>query len=472
MPRKRAPSTVELGTVGIKQFSGQVDEEQHVRLKGRKAAKVFEEMAANDALIGGILYIVEAALRRIKWSVEPADDSDAAKKEAEWLESVFDDMDQPFEEFISEILSFLVYGFALHEQVLKLRLGPEETNPRFKSKYDDGRIGLRALAPRAQTTIDRWDMDDATGRVLGAWQVDPVTGREIYLPIERCLHVKTKSRKNNPEGVSILRSAYRSWSFKKRLEEIEAIGVSRDLTGIPVIEMPAAIMSRTASNDQRAARTAMENLVSQIARDEREGIVFPSEMDSEGKPTGYKLRLMSSPGQKAIPADPIIRRYDSRIAVSVAAEVILLGLEKTGSFAMASQKSSNFARSLEFYVGTIASALNKQVVQRLCELNNIPTELRPYVEPGEVAEPDLKDIALAIQQIAGAGLITPTHKTENELREMLNLSEITEAEKEEFDDKEQEQALAEAEAKAASSPLASPGGPSAQPPEADAEEDT
>lgn len=451
MPRPKKP-LIELGTVGIKQYSGQIDEEQHVRLRGRRAAKVFEEMASNDSLIGAALYAIEAFLRRVEWEIEPADDSDAAKKEAAWLESVFDDMDQPFEEFVSEILSFLVYGFALHEQVLKLRLGLKETNPRFRSKYNDGRVGLRALAPRAQTTIERWDIDENTGKTLGAWQLDPVTGREIYLPIERCLHVKTKSRKNNPEGVSILRNAFRSWSFKKRLEEIEAIGISRDLTGIPVVEMPAAIMSRTASNDQRSARTAMENLVSQIARDEREGIVFPSEMDSDGKPTGYKLRLLSSPGQKQIPADPVIRRYDSRIAMSVMAEFLMLGTEKTGSFAMASQKSSNFMKSLEFYMGTIATAMNKQVVQRLCELNNIPPELWPSIAPGQVAEPDLKELGLFLQQVAGAGLITPSHGTENELREIAALPEKTEAEFAEDEAKEAEEKAQELAAAQSAAP--------------------
>lgn len=468
MPRKRNPPTIELGSTGVKQWNGRIDEEAHARLRGNRAAKIYEEMASNDAVIGAATYAIEAFLRRVEWDVEPADDSEAARKEAEWMESVLDDMDQPLEEIISELLSFLVYGFALHEQVLKIRLGPEETNPRFRSKYNDGRIGLRALAPRAQTSIDRWDMDDATGRTHGAWQVDPVTGNEVYLPLDRCLHIRTKSRRNNPEGVSILRNAYRSWSFKKRLEEIEAIGISRDLTGIPVVEMPAAIMSRTASDDQRSTRQAMERLVSQIARDEREGIVFPSEMDSDGKPTGYKLRLLSSPGQKQIPADPVIRRYDSRIAMSVMADFLMLGTEKTGSFAMASQKSSNFMKALEFYMGNIASALNKQVVQRLCLINNIPPELWPEICPGQVAAPDLKELGLFLQQVAGAGLITPSHDTENELREIADLPEKTEEEFAEEEAKAAEEKQAETDAQmalaAAKGPPPAPGQPPAEAP--------
>ena len=45
--------------------------------------------------------------------------------------------------------------------------------------------------------------------------------------------------KGNPEGRRILRDAYRAWYFKKRLEEFEAIGVERDLAGMPVGKVPA-----------------------------------------------------------------------------------------------------------------------------------------------------------------------------------------------------------------------------------------
>lgn len=49
---------------------------------------------------------------------------------------------------------------------------------------------------------------------------------------------RTESVKDNPEGRSILRNAYRSWYFKRRIQEIEAIGIERDLAGLPVIHAP------------------------------------------------------------------------------------------------------------------------------------------------------------------------------------------------------------------------------------------
>ncbi|MCE2604181.1 hypothetical protein LH384_34385, partial [Pseudomonas aeruginosa] len=55
---------------------------------------------------------------------------------------------------------------------------------------------------------------------------------------DRALHFVTKSRKNNPEGRSVLRGAYRAWYFKRRIQEIEGIGLERDLAGFPVLTAP------------------------------------------------------------------------------------------------------------------------------------------------------------------------------------------------------------------------------------------
>jgi hypothetical protein len=38
----------------------------------------------------------------------------------------------------------------------------------------------------------------------------------------------------------MLRTAYRPWFMKKRLEEFESIGIERDLAGLPIMWLPTA----------------------------------------------------------------------------------------------------------------------------------------------------------------------------------------------------------------------------------------
>ena len=421
MPSKRKPSTIEAGVSGLKHYGGRVAEEFHPHLKGTKAVKVYEEMENNDAVVGGVLYNIVSYLRKVKWKVEGPDEF-----EVEFLEQCMADMEASWDDFISDALSFLVHGYALHEVCYKLRLGPKETNPRYRSDFDDARYGWRSLALRPQSTIDRWDIDPVTGEILAAFQRPPdgfAAPMEIRIPMARCALFRTRPYKNNPEGRSILRNAYRSWYMKKRLEEIEAVGIARDLNGLVVVQVPAQIMASNASAAHRATRTEMERLAGLIHRDDLEGVVFPSALEpgETNVATGYKLELMTTNGGSKMLPDPVIRRYDSRIAMSMAAEFLMLGTEKAGSFALGAEKSANFTRSLYWYVGVIADTLNKGPVQWLYDANDVPVEKRAKLTTAPLEKPDLMAFGTFLGQCVANGLLHPTPAVEANLREIADL---------------------------------------------------
>lgn len=470
MPRKRPPSTIQIGVNAPKHAGGRIQEEWHPNLRGAKAAKIFEEMRDNDAIVGAVLYTIESYLRKMDWDVVPANDSAEALKEAEFLRSCMHDMDAPWQDFISDVLSFLPYGYSLHEIVYKIRVGPQEGNPRFRSDATDHRVGWRALALRPQSSIDRWEIDPTSGEILGAYQCPPnglSYGPEVFLPAERCVLFRTRTYKNNPEGRSILRNAYRAWYLKKKLEEIEAIGLARDLNGLVVMQVPPQIMSPNASAAHRATRAAMEDAVSKIHRDELEGLVIPSEMEpgESSVATGYKLSLLSTSGGKQVSADPIIRRYDARIAMSMAAEFLILGTEKQGSFALGAEKSANFLRSLYWYGNTVAATLNKTAVKRLYDANNVPIEHRASIQPGELETPDLLGMAQFLTAVAANGLVHATPAVEERLREIGGLpKESDDLERLFAEEKEAEAAEAKAAADALAARAVPATAPGAKPP--------
>jgi len=411
------PDTTPKGVPGLEVYSGYVSEEQHPKLRGKVAMRVYEEMAANDATIGACLYVIESFLRRVDYGVVPANDSAQARDVASFVETCMQDMDQSWDEFISDVMSFLVYGFSLHEVVYKVRRG---TKGRTASKYSDGKVGWAALSMRAQRTIERWDISP-TGEILAAYQWAPTQEQETRLPMSRCLLFRTRSYKNNPEGVSMLRRAYRAWNIKKRLEEIEAIGIARDLNGLPCLQVPPEVMAPNATPAQRAVRSQAEKMVRLISRDQLEGVVLPAEVGPDNSPTGYKLSLLSTTGGKQMMSDAVVRRYDARIATTLAAGFIMLGTEKTGSYAMAAEKSSEFTRSLDWYAWAICDVLNRVAIPRLMAVNAIPQELTPKIEHSPVSAPEIRDLGLFLQQVATAGLLTPTPEVEAALREVAQL---------------------------------------------------
>ena len=166
------------------------------------------------------------------------------------------------------------YGWSYHEIVYKRRLG-DNRDPSKRSKYNDGRIGWRKIPSRSQDSWAGWKFDEEDdGNVIGMWQ-DTGNGKVLIL-IEKALLFRTTSARGNPEGRSFLRGAYRPWYFKKHIEEIEGIGIERDLAGLPVLITPENldIWNPEDANAQKIRQQA-ESLVKNIRRDRNEGVVLP-----------------------------------------------------------------------------------------------------------------------------------------------------------------------------------------------------
>ena len=68
-------------------------------------------------------------------------------------------MSESWPAMLSQILSFLPFGFAYCEIVYKKRQGPDQKDSRRKSKYSDGKVGWRKIALRAQETLWDWEFD-------------------------------------------------------------------------------------------------------------------------------------------------------------------------------------------------------------------------------------------------------------------------------------------------------------------------
>ncbi len=337
--------TVEIGSTGLKNRGGIINEEFLPQLRGTKAAKIFVEMRDNDAVVGAILFAIDMLVRQVKWSASPASQDAADVDNAAFLSENMNDMSQPWEAVISEIMTMLPFGYTPLEQVFKARNGeqPQDSDV-ASSRFNDGKIGWRKLPIRAQETIQRWLFDD-NGGIQGLVQMAEPRFTPVTIPIEKLLLFRTVARKGNPEGRSILRNAYRSWFHKKRIEEIEGIGIERDLAGLPIAWLPAKYLSSKATAEEKQVAEEFKEIVINTRRDKMEGLTMPLVYDDKGNKL-FDFTLLSTGGRRQFDTNKIIDRYDRRIAMTVLADFILLGHEKVGSFALASSKTDLFAIAL------------------------------------------------------------------------------------------------------------------------------
>ena len=394
-------------------------------LRGIKGVQAYTEMADNDATVGAILFAIEMLMRNCEFHVEPAGDSSKDKDCAEFVESCMNDMERTWTDTLSEILSFLTYGWSYHEIVYKRRVG-RTSSPITNSKHADGLIGWRKLPIRAQDTLYGWEYKDETDELVGMTQAPPPHYDRITIPLEKSLHFRTRSRKDSPEGRSILRTAYRAYYFKKRIEEIEGYGIERDLAGFPVLYSPADMdIWDTENEDAMASLARAEQIVSSIRRDQREGLVLPGGYEQG---TGWKLDLVTSGSRRQFDTNAIIDRYDKRIATSVLADFVMLGQQEVGSFALADSKTKIFALAVGTFLDIICEVFNNQAIPRLIDINGEHfkgiTDY-PKMKHGDIEDVDLQQFADFIVKLAGAGIIVPDDELEDEVRRVGGLPEKT-----------------------------------------------
>ena len=411
---KKPVNFKQIGTTGLRRYGPYVYEEFIPELRWPYAGKIYQEMSDNDPVIGAILYLAEMLIRGTSWTVEPASTSAEDVEAANFLKSCMDDMDMSWANTISEILSMLTYGFSFHEIVYKVRRGPNETSSKYKSKYTDGRIGWRRLPIRAQTSLHEWTFNKE-GDVTAFVQMAEPDFKIVSIPMSKGLLFRTRISRDNPEGKSLLRNAYRPWFFKKHFEEIEGIGIERDLAGFPVLKAPQDL-DLWNDDDERmvALRNRAEELVASVRRDSEEGILLPY---------GWELTLLSSGSSRQINIGETIDRYDNRIAITMLSDIILIGNNKAGSFALADTKQSMLAAALQAQLQNIADVFNNKAVPDLFSYNYFPdiTDF-PKIVPGQIQTPSLKELALVLRAM---GLnIAGDMELQNYLRHILGMPDL------------------------------------------------
>ena len=388
---------IERGTTGLKRAGGYVREDPLKELSGQQGVRTYREMADNSPVIGACLFASQMLIRNVPWRTTAAVQTAEGQRYAAILRGMlFDDLEMPWALLLSEILSFLPFGWSMFELIFKRRLGmtppanPDGTRP-LPSKFSDGYIGLGKIAPRAQETLLRWEFDQ-TGSLLGMHQLDPWMGHQAYLPYEKCLLFRPTSYKNSPEGRSVLRTAYRPYYLLSHIENTEAIGVEREYTGLPIIHVPAQWMTGGASPEDVAQLEMVKHVGRNVRNDEQACLILPSLYDAAGNEI-LRFEFAKSPGSRAFATDPIIQRHELRITQSLLCDLLFLGHEDVGSFALASSKSSTLAMSLGGYLTAIKDEFNRRCIPLLWRLNAFPPDLMPQLTHGDIESVDLTELA-------------------------------------------------------------------------------
>jgi phage gp29-like protein len=387
-------ATKEIGYTGLDEWSGQIREDFLREMQGKAAYKRYNEMRLNSPIIAAMLTSIEQAVRSVDWNW--ISESGEEDPRIEFLDACFQNMTTGFDDHIIEALTMLPFGFSLFEIVYE-RVGSQ--------------MLWRKFAFRGQDTVYKWGIDDRGG-MTGFWQQVQQRGRDmVFIPIEKMIVYRTRVEKNNPEGRSILRSAWIPYYYSKNIAMFEAIGVERDLAGMPVITMPPeASTGSGSSTDESIAKKLVRN----VRNDEQAGVVMKD---------GWKFELLSTGGQRSFDTDTIIKRYESRMLMSGLAQFLMLGQDKVGSLALSSDQTDFFNMAVNSTCDIISDTLTKYAVPRLMKLNGYDSE-GISLQHSPAGDVDILTVADFLQKVGAK--ITWLPQDEQWLRSLANLNEIDE----------------------------------------------
>jgi len=396
----------QIGIKGLKNLAGRVNEEYLTLIKSwDKESKIYLEMR-DDVIVGTLLDAIKLPLLKAPITVETAPEmTPGDEAAADWLTDAMHNMyRQTWESHTSDMLEALDFGFAIGEIVLEKRA--------------DGRLWIKNLDPRGQETLDTvngWGFGTGQERdtALAFNQRDPDSGEVFPIPLTKCVHVAYRGRKGNPQGKSLLRSVYRTWRMCRDLENLEAIGIERDVGGMPVAKLPEGDIG---DQDETDLRETLKNL----RNDDALYLLLPFGVEVE--PYGA--------GSKQYDVGAVIERKQKEILGRGFAQFLKLGMDNVGTQALVQGSQDFFMFALKSVQTFLLEAWNLQLVPYLFRFNSFPgmSGLPQFVwsEPGKV---DFTGIINALNAAVTGKLFTPTDTDEDKVREIFDWPELPESEK-------------------------------------------
>lgn len=415
-----------LGTSGLYRTGGYVLEEFMRQLKGPRGLELLKEFTHNNPQAGAIRSLLHSLVRQVPWNVEPAKepfDTMQAERSAMLLETGRDDMEHTWHDFIAEALSMVEFGHAELEVIYKMRRGADDVKM-LNSKYEDGLIGWRKMELRAQDSIERWEFDKDTFDLKGMWQRDNYVSRYVFIPIERLVHFRTEKFKNNPEGRSLFRNAIIPYLRLKHIEDVEAIGIERDLTGLPTMEVPADILHPQAPADKKLMRLAIERMLGAVKNNERGFALVPASKNPDGTDSGWLFKLMASPGQRALDITKVKDSFKTDILQVFLAQFMQMGVQSNavGSFAQHDSATNLFGLALGALLDNMEETINRGPVDNLMELNSFNPKDYAHFKRGDVETPDLEKLGNLLEKLFVVGFVGPeSEKLKQKIYDIANL---------------------------------------------------
>ncbi len=413
--------TATLGVGSAQVFGGYINSnEKSAKLRGQQKYITYSDMLANTSIVAAGTRLFLNLISKAEWKWESPDDNNAEIEDK--LDMIKDKCNTPWYRVVRRTAMFRFYGFGFQEWTAKV--------------LKDGTVGYLDVQPRPQFTIERWNLDFATGLVESIVQRSPQDGREILLPRQKLIYAVDDSISDSPEGLGIFRHIIDSAKRLADYEKLEGVGFETDLRGVPIGRMPLQRLQQQVNignltkEDMATYKTAMESFLQNHVKGIQTSLLLDSSVytssDEAESPSGSKMYDMellqgSSNSQDAVAKS--IERLNYEIARVLGAEGLLVGSGSTGTQALSKDKSTNLYLLVDSTLKELGEIYEKDYLDPLFMMNGWDEDKKPKMKTESIQFRDVEQITAALRDMSTAGaVLAPDDPAINELRDLIGLS--------------------------------------------------
>lgn len=380
-------------------------------LNVENAFHTFREMKL-DGVISGSMSFIKALLSKGDYSVAYHPDSTAREKKVidainKSLENL-EDYDKKRQ--MSNWLQMLDYGCSLNEIVCK---------------KEGGYFVLDTISPIHLSSVSKFEMSGGKLKTLKIASSDNDglvvnTGNQATsINGDKVLFFRLEPDSDFPLGKSLLYGAYTAWKTKKILQEYEAIGVAKNLSGVLDVKVPSEYINKYFEDPTSNEALFVNSLISQaemLHAGKGSYILSASDTNANGVPL-FDISTVGGSGGNAqnYNVGQAIARYNSEIQLSLQTTVLSMGAEGSGSLAL----SNDMVNLMTLFIENIQKVLSsefRKALRILFKLNGLSTENIPELVWEKVQPVSWDDFSKGWQRLIQSGGVTPTEDLEAFLR--------------------------------------------------------
>lgn len=393
-----------IGSSGTISFTGYPAEDYLHILKGKHKANVYDHMRRSDPQVKMCLNAVKNPIRSATWEIDPVNSSDDEEiKIANFVQYVLmNNMDRPFEKFISEALTMCDFGHAVFEITNKLVKG----DPKFGDF-----VGIKDLGWRSPKTIERWNLDKQTDRLESILQLAwGDTARFVTIPGEFLIVFSVEREGSNYEGISMLRPCYGNWFRKDLYQKLNSIGIEKFAIPTPVATVPSGQQN---SDQYNSLLTVLEDYVTH----QKQYITIP---------TGWTIDLKSNAYDPS-KVETSIDNEDTRMVRAFMANFLNLGMSSSGgNRALGDSLKAFFLSGIEYLAKEVCSEINLTLIPMIVKQNFGPRAKYPSLKASGISDQAGVEFGNLMKALADAQIIIPDDPLEDHVRKRMGLPKMSE----------------------------------------------